>query len=425
MGKKIDNGKTKNAGFISTRLAGMDGVSMETKKWGDIFEKEGFNCFFMAGELDFPAERSFLVEKAHFTHPEIREIYHECFDSNTRKPSVTKKIQHVKDQLKKSLYDFIAKFNIDLFIVQNALCIPLNVPLGLALTEIICETGIKTIAHHHDFFWERPRFLTNCIWDYLNMAFPPHLPFIQHVVINSSADNQLSLRTGISAVIVPNVMDFENPPPPIDDYSKDVPESLGIDDDELFVLQPTRVIKRKGIEHAIEMVSRLGMKAKLVVSHASGDEGWEYEQRVREYSSILGVNTLFISDIINEYRGRTEDGRKIYTLWDVYPHADLVTYPSEFEGFGNAFLEAIYFRKPIVVNNYSIYKFDIKPKGFKVVELDGYVTKTAINHTVKLLKDPEMCKEMVDHNYELGLHQYSYDILRQKIKGLLLHFFGT
>ena len=30
-------------------------------------------------------------------------------------------------------------------------------------------------------------------------------------VINSSGDNQLSLRTGISAYIVPNVMDFEKP----------------------------------------------------------------------------------------------------------------------------------------------------------------------------------------------------------------------
>ena len=71
MGKSVNNSKTKNAGFISTRLAGMDGVSMETKKWGDIFEDEGFNCFFMAGELDFPAEKSFVVEKAHFTHPRM------------------------------------------------------------------------------------------------------------------------------------------------------------------------------------------------------------------------------------------------------------------------------------------------------------------------------------------------------------------
>jgi glycosyltransferase involved in cell wall biosynthesis len=425
MGKRANPCIGKNVGFISTRLAGMDGVSMETRKWGDIFEKEGFNCYFFAGELDTPPKLSYVVEKAHFTHPEIKEIYNYCFDSQTRKPSMTKKIQQVKEYLKKKLYDFIGKFSLDLFIIENALCIPLNIPLGLAITEIICETGMKTLAHHHDFFWERPRFLTNCVWDYLNMAFPPHLPFIQHIVINSSADNQLSLRTGISATIVPNVMDFENPPPPVDDYSGDVREALGIENDELFILQPTRVIKRKGIEHAIEMVSRLGLKAKLVVSHASGDEGWEYEQRVKEYSSIMNVNTLFVSKIINEYRGRTKDGRKIYTLWDVYPHADLVTYPSEFEGFGNAFLEAIYFRKPIVVNRYAIYKIDIKPKGFKVIELDGYVTKTAIEQTVKILKDPELCKEMVDHNYELGRRQYSYDILHKRIKGLIMNLFGT
>jgi hypothetical protein len=54
--------------------------------------------------------------------------------------------------------------------------------------------------------------MTNAVWEYLNMAFPPHIPTVQHVVITSPADNQLSLRTGISATIIPNVMDFENPP---------------------------------------------------------------------------------------------------------------------------------------------------------------------------------------------------------------------
>ena len=53
---------------------------------------------------------------------------------------------------------------------------------------------------------------------------------------------------------------------------------------------------------------------------------------------------------MGETRGTNAEGRKIYTLFDVYPHADLVTYPSHYEGFGNAFLEAIYFGKPVVVN---------------------------------------------------------------------------
>jgi glycosyltransferase involved in cell wall biosynthesis len=251
------------------------------------------------------------------------------------------------------------------------------------------------------------------------MAFPPHLPSIHHVVINSSAANQLGLRTGISSTIIPNVMDFDNPPPTPDEYAADIRRALNIADDELFVLQPTRVVKRKGIEHAIELVHRLGMKAKLVISHASGDEGYDYEKRVREYSNLLGVDTLFVSDIINERRGITSDGRKVYTLYDIYPYADLITYPSTFEGFGNAFLEAVYFSRPIVVNTYSIYTVDIQPKGFSVVELDGYVSDEAVQQTRSLLQDPRRCRRATTHNYNVARMHYSYSILKKKLSSLL------
>jgi glycosyltransferase involved in cell wall biosynthesis len=414
-----DSSKRKHIGFVSTRFAGTDGVSLETVKWAEVFEKEGFNCYYFAGELDRPPERSFLVKEAHFTHPDIRGIYTRCFGVNKRDRAVTKKIQAIKGKLKDYLYAFIEKFEIDILVPQNSLTIPLNIPLGVALTEVISETQIPTIAHHHDFFWERQQFLKNCVWEYLNMAFPPHLPSIKHVVINSSGDNQLSLRTGISATIIPNVMDFENSPPGIDDYSSDVRQALGIEDDERFILQPTRIVKRKGIEHAIELVNRLGMKAKLVISHASGDEGFDYEQRVREYSKIMNVNTIFVSDIIGERRGLTPTGKKIYTLYDIYPHADLVTYPSNFEGFGNAFLEAVYFKMPIVVNNYSIYSIDIQPKGFDVIEIEGFVSEKAVRQTREVMNNPNLCKKMVDNNYEIAKHFYSYSVLRRKLKNLL------
>ncbi len=421
---QVTRRKVKNIGFISTRFAGTDGVSLEVAKWASIFEDEGYDCFYMAGELDKPRQKSLLVKEAHFEYPAIQEIYRECFGVRNRKLSVTKKIHWMKDKLKEYIYEFIRGFEIDLLVPENALSIPLNIPLALAITEVISETGISTIAHHHDFFWERKRFLINAIWDYLNMAFPPHLPSIQHVVINSSADNQLSLRTGISPTIIPNVMDFENPPP-LDDYSSDIRQSLNITDDELLILQPTRVVKRKGIEHSIELVSRLGMKAKLIISYASGDEGYEYEQRVREYSSLMNVHTLFVSDIIKPYRGKTPEGRKIYIPQDIYAHADLVTYPSNFEGFGNAFLEAVYFHKPIVVNNYSIYAVDIKPRGFEAIELDDYVNSRAVELTKKVLKDPALAKNMVDRNYELGKRYYSYSVLRKKLKVLLSNCFGV
>ncbi|NIR14271.1 MAG: glycosyltransferase family 4 protein, partial [Desulfobacterales bacterium] len=133
------------------------------------------------------------------------------------------------------------------------------------------------------------------------------------------------------------------------------------------------------------------------------------------YADFLKVDLLFASDIIDEKRGTTTDGRKIYTLDDVYPYADLVTYPSTFEGFGNAFLEALYFSKPVVVNTYSIYTKDIKPKGFSVIELDGYVTNDAVEKTRQVLTDPNVCQEMVEQNYELGKRFFSYDVLRRRL----------
>jgi len=412
--------KVKNVAFISTRIAGTDGVSLELEKWANVFEKFGLTCFYFAGESDRPPERSYLVEEAHFTHPEIKDVYNKSFGGMKRDRAVSKKIYQLAIKLKDHLYDFVKKFDIDLIIPQNALTIPLNIPLGIALTEFIAETNIRTLAHHHDFYWERDRFIVNAVSDYLKMAFPPVLPSIEHVVINSAADAQLSLRTGISAHIIPNVMDFDNPPPPPDEYTFDVRQALGIKDGELFVLQPTRVVQRKGIEHAIELVNRLGRKAKLVISHASGDEGYDYELRLKEYSELMKVNTVFVSDIIKEERGTTPDGRKIYTLEDIYPYADLVTYPSTFEGFGNAFLETLYFKKPVVVNTYSIYLKDIQPKGFKVIEIDGYVTDKAVEQTKQVLDNPKLCQEMVDHDYELAKKYFSYTVLELMLRHYMI-----
>jgi glycosyltransferase involved in cell wall biosynthesis len=415
----------KNIGFISFRLAGTDGVSLETSKWAQVIERLGNHCFYMGGLLDTPPQRSMMVEELHFNHPEIRKINETCFGPTRRTPDVTAHIHRMKDYIKTRIYEFIRHFDIDLLITENCLAIPMNLPLGLALAELISETGIPTIAHHHDFFWERQRFLKNAVWEYLNMAYPPHLPSIHHVVINTSGSNQLSLRTGISPSLIPNVMEFENPPPPHDDYADDVRQALGVDDDELLVLQPTRVVQRKGIEHAIELVSRLGRKAKLVITHASGDEGDQYEKRIQDYSRVMGVETIFAADRVNDFRATTPDGQKIYTLDDVYPHADLVTYPSTFEGFGNAFLEAIYYRKPIVVNVYSIYLLDIRPKGFQAIELHGYVTEEALEQTRKILDNEDLRKDIADRNYELALKYYSFTVLERKLRNRIADCLGT
>jgi hypothetical protein len=166
------------------------------------------------------------------------------------------------------------------------------------------------------------------------------------------------------------------------------------------------------------------MPAELVISHAAGDEGTDYEKRVREFAALLEVKVNFESQIVGDTRGLTPDGRKIYTLGDIYPQADLVTYPSSIEGFGNAFLEAVYYHRPIVLNNYSIYEADIKPKGFQVIEFDGFISERTLEHARYVLTHPEETRIQCEHNYELARRYYSYAVLERRLQLLLSDCFG-
>jgi hypothetical protein len=441
--------QSKRIGFISTRFAGTDGVSLETEKWAHVLEGMGHHCFYFCGKSDRPADRSFVVPEAFYRHPEILEInetvftgswgqlnehfanknglkdlHQDFFSIYIRPREITRKIQALREKFTDELYKFTRRFGIELLIVENALTIPVNIPLGLAITDFIAETGYPVIAHHHDFHWERQRFYNNSVRDYLAAAFPPKLPSIRHVVLNSIQAHELASRIGVTSLQIPNVMNYSSPPPAPDGYAVNARRDLGLETGQYLILQPTRIIQRKGIEHAIELTRRLGLPAELVISHAAGDEGTEYEQRVREFADLLDVVVNFESDIISDERGTTEDGRKIYALNDIYPLSDVVTYPSSYEGFGNAFLEAVYYKRPLVVNNYSIFEADIKPKGFQVVEFDGFIGDDTIEQVRDILLNPGQYVEKWEHNFELARRYYSFAMLEQRLGMLLANCFG-
>jgi glycosyltransferase involved in cell wall biosynthesis len=436
-------------GFISTRFAGTDGVSLETAKWATVLERLGHRCFYFAGECDRKPEQSHVVPEAFYRHPEIDRLNQQAYSGSwtvtreareahpemahlhkdffsiyVRPPAMTRRVNELKEYFKEQLYEFTRRFELEILIVENAVTIPLNLPLGLALTEFIAETGYPTIAHHHDFHWERQRFQVNCVGDYLAAAFPPTLPSIRHVVINTVQAQQVASRYGVTARVIPNVMDFDSPPPEPDEYTRSVRADFGIAPGEYFFLQPTRVIQRKGIEHAIELMRRLDLPAKLIISHASGDEGTDYEQRVREYANLLDVTVRFESDLVQDQRGLTPDGKKVYTLGDVYPQADMVTYPSTIEGFGNAFLEAVYYKRLILVNNYSIYEVDIKPKGFHTVWFDGFISDSTLAAVRHALQHPEETHEWTENNYQLARRYFSYTVLERRLESIVADCLG-
>jgi len=415
----------KRIGFISTRFHGTDGVTLEARKWAQILEGMGHTCYWMAGLLDAPAERSYSAPLAFFSHPEVAEVQSQLFGVASRSRATTNQIQSLKERLKDHLYHFIRKFDLEVLIPENILAIPMHIPLGLAMTEVIAETTIPVIAHHHDFTWERERFTLNGVNDYLAAAFPPAFFGMDHVVINSMAQKELARRLGIPSHIIPNIVEFEVTPPGFDEYNADLRQEIGLKDDDWFILQPTRVVARKGIEHAIELVRRLNdPRAKLVISHPAGDEGSAYITLLHERIADARIDVRFIADRVGETRGFNAAGQKIYTLFDVYPHADLVTYPSHYEGFGNAFLEAIYFGKPVVVNSYAVYARDIDPLGFKIIEMNQLLTHEVVEQTRQVLNDPGLRSDWAGTNFSLGLKYFSYTVARRKLAGRLANLFG-
>ena len=414
-----------NIGFVSTRFAGLDGVSLETTKWEQVLERLGHRVFWFAGELDRDPARSVAVPEAFFNHPDNLELSLQLFGRVARDRAITDRIAGLKESLKDHLYRFIGEFAIDLLVVENALAIPMQVPLGIALAELIAETAIPTIAHHHDFYWERPRFLVNSIGDILQQAFPPDIPSIRHVTINSVAARDLASRRGLSSTIIYNVIDFDQSAT-VDEFNRDFRKDFGFSDDDLLVLQPTRVVSRKGIEQALYLVKRLDLpNVEFIISHSPGDESSDYYDWVRETAEQQGIRIHFLHNRFDDRRRFGPDGEKLYSLWDVYPHADLITYPSLYEGFGNAFLEAVFFRKPILVNRYSVYVVDIAPKGFDMIEIDGFLTQKAVDRVREVLLDPQKRAEMVEKNFALARRHFSYDVLRRRLESVLSSFYGA
>tara|TARA_B110000305_G_C19390960_1_gene614833 strand:+ start:109 stop:1371 length:1263 start_codon:yes stop_codon:yes gene_type:complete len=416
---------SKNIGFVSTRFAGTDGVSLESAKWAELLWDDQHVSYWYSGKSDRHASISHCVPEAYFGYSENEWINQQIWSTSKRSPLVSFRIRELADYLKTTLYTYVKKFDLDILVLQNVVTIPMHIPLGIAITEFLAETQMPAIAHHHDFFWERSRFSIGSVRDYLDMAFPPNLPNIRHVVINKAAQEQLSLRKGVSSLLLPNVFNFAKSPPKLDAYSKDLREEMGIAKDDFLILQPTRIVPRKGIEHAIKLIGLLNdPRCKLVISHDAGDEGYEYRDMLSEMAKEENVDLRFFSTRIGEVRQFDPLGKKIYTLWDLYPHADLVTYPSLYEGFGNALLEAIYFKVPVLINRYSIFVQDIEPKGFKLLLMDGFISQQLVQQVKRTLEEKKYRREMVNHNYKVASKFFGYSVLKDCINTHMNDFFG-
>ena len=134
------------------------------------------------------------------------------------------------------------------------------------------------------------------------------------------------------------------------------------------------------------------------------------------------MRLLFAADRLAHDEDGAGNGNGLYRLSDAYHSSHLVTYPSRVEGFGNAFLEAIYYRRPLVMSAYDIFKTDIQPKGFQVIGMNEFITPATIAETNALLDDNSAVEAITHQNYELARQHYSFSVLRDRILMLLSQY---
>ncbi len=413
-------------GIAATRLAGVDGVTFETAKWESVLDAMGHELRLCAGEVDALRYQARLVPPMHFTWPPAERVTASAFDPDSDRTAVRGEIDRLADQLFPVLKDWARINELDVLIVENAWAIPMHLPLGVALRRLVEELELPAIGHHHDFWWERERFATCVVPEVLEQAFPPALPWVRHVSINSLAAAQLRERRGLASTVIPNVFDFDRPRPRhAPAVRRRLRAELGMNERGLLVVQPTRVVPRKGIELAIELVGRLNdPDAVLLITSPAGDEGLDYLVELERLAERHKVRLAYAADRF----APDHDGKPIrpaHSLHDAYLAADLITYPSLYEGFGNALLEALFYGVPVVVNRYPVYIADIAPLGLRLIEIDGAITDATIRDVRALLSNPRKIRENARHNFDIARKHLSYRVLRRQLRRLINELTST
>ena len=111
-------------------------------------------------------------------------------------------------------------------------------------------------------------------------------------------------------------------------------ERLCVPEETLLVAHPVRAIERKGIDKAIEVAEKLNGTYWI-----SGPAEDNYGPQLVSELSSANCPVIHLS---------------LENRADIYAAADLIAFPSTWEGFGNPPIEAAIYHRPVFVGNYPV-----------------------------------------------------------------------
>lgn len=433
---------------ISGKLGDVDGVSLEADKWIEVLSDQGHEIFTIAGLYrqpvsGVPEKNQILLESISFDSAEQKYFETLVFPylskrpphfTETRMEEIQSELETAGAEVGNHLYEMIQDNKIDVIIAENTNAMPMSLLAGIAVYRLATIHRVATIFHHHDFWWERSRFSSNKIESLLNKIMPPNDNIVEHSVLTTYSAHILRSLKRVQPIVIPNCENFTNPTVK-DEYNSDFRKELGFKEDDILIIQPTRIVRRKKIEDSILLIGNFQKKypqykgkIQYVISLYQGDEPDDnYIDQIHELCKQWEVPLHLISDRVSSQRGFNKKGEKLYTNRDVLVHCDLATYLPVWEGFGNALLEAIACRIPVVITTYLVYKTDIKTTGINNIEIrDRYTEKgeliiedSVYEEIFKVLTEKDLRNKMIKENFKIAKKEFGMKTLNEKLKHFL------
>lgn len=425
-------------GICHYRTGKTDGVSLEIEKRAKLLSEMGHVVKLIGGEESIGAD--FVIPELEFDRPDVAIIKNNAFSELKdfeSEDALMKYIDSISEKIERQMLVICEKERFDLLFLHNIFSHGRNIAAAKAFYKLSKQVNTKFIAVDHDFYTSYGDLYKSNhegVNDFLKMYVPPRDSAIKHVVINSLLCEEIKKNYDLDSIVFPDTMDFDQTKWTQDDFNKEMLADFGIKENDVVILQATRVVERKAIETAIKLAHSVKgrmseLKGKTLYNGKVMDESsdvvlllpgfvepasLEYFNKMKNLSMNLGVKLMAVNSMIGSNRMTNTNGDKQYSLWDCYVYADVVTYPSVWEGWGNQFIEAVFAKKPVIVFEYPVFEKDIRNEGYKVISL-GNKYKTD-NETGLVVVDEEKIEEASDKAVEWLRNLDTNDILETNFK---------
>jgi len=305
----------RRAVTISFRLGGDDGVSVEARKWQWALGELGFENRRVAGAIEDEGQADDVVMPA--------------LSINATNPADENAISAAID-------------GADLLVVDNICSLPLNLDAAEPVARVAAQHRGRVVLRHHDLPWQRRNL------KHLEPRFPPRIGGALHATVNLRSRRELQARRYEAVTTIHNYFDLA---PPAGDRAT-TRKAFGFTDDDFVLLQPARAIERKNVPGGLLFAKRLRhLVPDLAIRYwLSGPPEDGYAETL---DRILDRSPVPVTI------GRAANAA------DAYAAADLIVFPSTWEGFGNPIIEATAFRRPCAAYPYPVLA-EILASGVRV-----------------------------------------------------------